>query len=100
MPAIYRIVVVALCLCSTLTLRAQSTAFTYQGVLTLGNAAANGNFDFTFTLYPTNAGGSAIAGPVTNTVIAVTNGLFTTTIDFGSVYNGNSDWLEIAVQTN
>lgn len=102
MPVPYRIIVVliALCLGSALGLRAQGTAFTYQGELTLGSGTANGSFDFTFTLYPTNAGGSAIAGPVTNTAVPVTNGLFTTIIDLGQAFNGNSNWLEIAVQTN
>jgi hypothetical protein len=83
-----------------LGLRAQNTAFTYQGVLNQDAAAANGSFDFTFTLYPTNTDGIAMAGPVTNAAIAVSNGLFTTTIDFGQAFNGSSDWLEIAVQTN
>jgi hypothetical protein len=53
-----------------------------------------------FTLYAKNAGGSAVAMPVTNTAIAVSNGLFTTMIDFGNVFIGTSNWLELAVSTN
>jgi hypothetical protein len=30
----------------------------------------------------------------------VTNGLFTVTLDFGSVFNGNATWLSITVRTN
>lgn len=81
-------------------LRAQGTAFTYQGQLNSANAPANGSYDFTFALYATNTGGTAIAGPVTNLAMAVSNGLFTSTIDFGNIFNGSADWLEIAVQTN
>ena len=34
-------------------------------------------------LYSTNTTGVAVAVPVTNTAVAVTNGLFTTVVDFG-----------------
>lgn len=79
---------------------AQGTAFTYQGQLVLNGSPANGSYDMTFTLYATNSGGTSVAGPVTN-VAGVTNGLFTTSVDFGpSVFTGNSNWLEIAVRTN
>ena len=80
---------------------AQGTAFTYQGRLNSGGAPASGSYDLTFSLFSTNASGVAIAGPVTNSATAVTNGLFTTTIDFGAgVFTGTSNWLEIAVRTN
>ena len=97
---------VALALCSTLNLQlstvfAQGTAFTYQGQLASGGGSANGSYDLTFTLFNTNSSGVALAGPVTNSATAVNNGLFTTTIDFGSgVFTGGSNWLEIAVRTN
>ena len=79
---------------------AQGTAFTYQGRLNAGGSPANGSYDVAFTLFATNTGGIAIAGPVTNSAVAVTNGLFTTLVDFGNVYTGSSNWLEIAVTTN
>jgi len=80
---------------------AQGTGFTYQGRLNSPIGPANGSYDLQFTLYPTNTTGTAVAGPLTNTAVAVSNGLFTTTIDFGAtVFNGTSNWLEIAVQTN
>ena len=42
-----------------------------------------------------------IAGPVTNNAVCVTNGLFTVLIDFGSgVFTGQTNWLEIGVETN
>jgi hypothetical protein len=79
---------------------AQGTAFTYQGRLNTGGSPANGSYDIAFSLYATNAGGVAIAGPVTNTAVSVANGLFTTTVDFGNVFTGASNWLAIAVSTN
>ena len=79
----------------------QGTAFTYQGRLGAGGVPANGSYDLTFTLFATNANGIAIAGPVANNATAVSNGLFTTTIDFGAgIFVGGSNWLEIAVSTN
>ena len=80
--------------------RAQGTAFTYQGRLNDANGLASGSYDFQFGLYATNAGGAAIAGPVTNSAILVSNGLFLAAIDFGSVFNGTNYWLEVAVRTN
>src|SRR5215469_9615814 len=79
---------------------AQGTAFTYQGRLNAGGSAASGSYDVAFTLFATNTGGVAIAGPVTNSAVGVTNGLFTTMVDFGNVFTGESNWLEIAVSTN
>lgn len=80
---------------------AQGTAFTYQGRLNASGNPAKGNYDLQFTLFNTNTTGFAIAGPVTNSAVVATNGLFTTTIDFGAgVFTGGSNWLEIAVRTN
>jgi hypothetical protein len=97
---------IALALCSTLnfqlsTALAQDTAFTYQGRLNANGAAANGSYDLVFTLYTNSLGGTVIGGPVTNTATAVTNGLFTTLVDFGpGVFVGGSNWLALAVSTN
>ena len=76
------------------------TAFTYQGKLADGANPASGNYDLKFTLFDTNSGGNAVTGPLTNAV-AVSNGLFTTTLNFGGgVFAGTERWLEIAVRTN
>src|ERR1035437_9279037 len=83
------------------TAHAQGTAFTYQGRLNNSGSPANGSYDLAFRLFATNTTGVAIAAPVTNNATAVTNGLFTTTLDFGAgVFTGGSNWLEIAVSTN
>jgi hypothetical protein len=82
------------------SLQAQGTAFTYQGQLNNGSGPANGLYDFRFRLDADPEGNTILATDLTNT-IPVTNGLFTTTIDFGaSWFNGNNYWLEIDVRTN
>ncbi len=82
------------------TAHAQGTAFTYQGRLDSGGVPASGNYDIAFSLFATNTSGVAIAGPVTNAAVSVTNGLFSTAVDFGGVFTGGSNWLQIAVSTN
>jgi hypothetical protein len=86
---------------SMLGARGQGTAFTYQGRLNDGGSPATGYYDVQFTLYATNITGTAVAGPVTNSATAVSNGLFIATIDFGpGVFNGTNYWLDVAVRTN
>ncbi len=80
---------------------AQGTAFTYHGRLASGTNVANGRYDLVFTLFSVNSGGvPGVAGPITNAAVGVTNGLFTTTLDFGANFPGADRWLETAVRTN
>lgn len=80
---------------------AQGTMFTYQGHFTDGGAPANGSYDLEFSLFKVSVGDSAVAGPITNSPVAVSNGRFTTTIDFGAgIFEGTTFWLQIAVRTN
>jgi len=80
---------------------AQGTAFTYQGRLNVGGAAANGSYDLQFGLFTTNQSGLPVAPLVTNAAVSVNNGLFTTTLDFGSgVFGATNFWLEIGVRPN
>jgi hypothetical protein len=77
---------------------AQGTAFTYQGRLVDGGQPANGtNYNLAFLLFdmPTNGTQLASFGVVGPTV---SNGLFTVSLDFGDVFDGNQRWLEISVQ--
>src|SRR5208337_747183 len=83
------------------TALAQGTAFTYQGQLQNNGSPASGTYNLTFTLFNTNTSGVAIAGPVTNTAVSVTNGLFTVLIDFGpGMFTGETNWLQIGVESN
>ncbi len=76
------------------------TAFTYQGRLTDGANPASGGYDLRFTIYDALTNGT-LKAVVTNASVAVTNGLFTTPVDFGlPPLNFNAVWLEIGVRTN
>jgi hypothetical protein len=87
----------AICLSAS----AQGTAFTYQGRLNDGVNPAAGIYDLRFTIYDsTNNPGVVVAGPLTNSATAVTNGLFTVTLDFSNVFPGTDRFLEIGVRTN
>ena len=78
------------------------TAFTYQGRLSDGGIPAAGSYDLRFTIYDsTNSPGAIIAGPLTNSAVAVSNGLFAVALDFGAgVFTGPDRWLETGVRTN
>ena len=76
-------------------------SFTYQGQLQNSGSPANGNYDFTFALFNNSSTNSGqIGSTLTDTDVGVTNGLFTVTLDFGSVFTGNATWLAIGVQTD
>jgi hypothetical protein len=80
---------------------AQGTAFTYQGRLLDGGAAATGLYDLQFNIYDAGTNGDLIGGPLTNSATAVSNGLFSVTLDFGAgVFSGSNYWLDIAARTN
>lgn len=78
---------------------AQNTSFTYQGRLIESGGPANGIYDVRFILY-TNLAGRIPTGVLTNGAVAVSNGLFTTSLDFGNVFDGTSYWLELGVRLN
>src|SRR5262245_21709250 len=91
---------VATILAPSCTVRAQGTAFNYAGQLNDGSSPANGTYDLMFTLYGTDTGGSAIAGPQTLAATSVNNGEYAVVLDFGAAFDGSARWLEIAAQTN
>ena len=91
----------AVSLAGATQLAAQGTAFTYQGRLNDGVGPASGNYDLRFTIYDSSGGPGVVAGPVTNSPVAISNGLFTVKLDFGSgVFDGGDRWLDIGVRTN
>ena len=75
--------------------------FTYQGRLNDNGNPANGSYELQFAIFDALTGGNMVAGPVTNTPVAASNGLFTVLLDFGpGVFNDAGRWLETGVRTN
>jgi hypothetical protein len=80
---------------------AQTTAFQYSGRLVDGGVPVNGYFDLKLTLYDLASGGTVTAGPLTNSFVFITNGLFAVSCDFGSAaFDGSDRWMELSVRTN
>jgi hypothetical protein len=86
----------------TSTAASVGTAFTYQGRLATGtNVATTGLFDLRFQLFDSSSGGTSQSSQITNSAVVVSNGLLTTTLDFGAApFNGQALWLQIDVRTN
>lgn len=77
------------------------TVFTYQGRLNQSGNPVAGVYDLAFCLYSTNTSGTPLGAGITNSAVHVTNGVFTTSLDFGAnVFDGTDLWLEISVRTN
>jgi hypothetical protein len=79
----------------------QTTVFTYQGKLSDGGSAANGQYDLQFNLYDQPAGVNPPlnAAPVEIGDVPVTNGVFTVKLDFGGAFAAGADrFLEIGVR--
>src|SRR6185369_8131211 len=80
------------------TAAGQSAAFTYQGQLREAGVPVNGSANFVFGLWDAPAAGSRIGAPVTLNAVAVSNGVFTVELDFGTNgFTGSVRWLEIAI---
>jgi len=80
---------------------AQGTAFTYQGRLNDAGGPASGTYDLRFAIYDATTAGRMQGSRLTNSATAVSNGLFTVTLDFGAgMFFGADRWLEVGVRTN
>ncbi|MCG3131286.1 MAG: hypothetical protein FLDDKLPJ_02076 [Phycisphaerae bacterium] len=76
---------------------AVGTVMTYQGRLTDGGQPANGLHDIRATLFDALTGGNQVGGVVTKTNVSVSNGLFTTELDFGNVYGDVALFMQLQV---
>ena len=81
------------------TIFAQDTLITYQGRLNDNGNPANGLYDLRFSLYDNSSGGLPVGNNVIQTA-PVTNGLFTSSINFGASFAGANRWLQLEVRTN
>jgi hypothetical protein len=78
-----------------------TTAFTYQGRLVSTNQAAPGSYDLRFRLWDADISGTQVLGDrFASNVVVGADGLFAAMVDFGSIFQGSSYWLETAVATN
>jgi hypothetical protein len=81
-----------------ITALAQTSVFTYQGRLTDGGTAANGNYDLQFALFDTGSGGTQI-GAQTSPNVSVSAGIFSVQLDFGATaFPGANRFLEISAR--
>ena len=79
---------------------AQGTAFTYQGQLATNGLPANSSYDLTFSLFTAGTGAGQVGTTLTNSAVAVSNGLFTVVLDFGANFPGLDRWLEVSVRAS
>ena len=78
---------------------AVGTAFTYQGLLDGTSGPVTNSCDFQLSLWDALTGGAQVGSTLTKTSVAVSQGLFTVTLDFGtSAFAGSARWLGIAVR--
>ncbi len=76
-----------------------ATSIAYQGRLVDAGAPANGVYDLRFIAFDSEIGGTQFGQVVTREDVTVTNGLFTTQLDFGAdVFKGDQRWVELAVK--
>lgn len=85
--------------CASTKSFAQTTAITYNGNLSESGLPANGNFDFQFVLFDAATNGNQIGSVLTQANIAVANGNFAATLDFGAAaFPGANRWLQVFVR--
>src|SRR5215471_3171588 len=82
---------------ATISIRAQSTAFTYQGKLNDNGVAGNASYDIEFRLFDVASGGASL-GVQQKLNVQVTDGVFAVQLDFGAgAFSGPARYIEIAV---
>jgi hypothetical protein len=76
-----------------------ATQVSYQGYLSDNGEPANGIYDLRLALHSAPEGSASVAPAVTNANVAIINGVFTTSLDFGeAALGGNALWLEVGVR--
>jgi hypothetical protein len=78
-------------------LGAVGTKFTYQGRIAQAGTGVTGPVDFEFALYDDPNAGTQVGPTIQRDDVPASDGLFTTDLDFGDVFNGQKLWLEIRV---
>ncbi|MEM7708386.1 MAG: hypothetical protein AAF358_22725 [Pseudomonadota bacterium] len=76
-----------------------TTSFSYQGSLSRSGSLATGVFDLQFELFDALENGAPVGVPIIVEDVAVVDGIFTVTLDFGAMpFAGDQLWLEIGVR--
>jgi hypothetical protein len=73
------------------------TAFSYQGQLKDAGSPASGTYDLQFKLFDAAIFGTQKGATIQLDNVAVSDGLFTVSLDFGAQFTGDARWLEIGV---
>ena len=95
-----KILATVFCFLCSMSISAQTTAFTYQGSLKEGANPANGNFDFEFKLFDAVNAGTQQGSTQQRLNVTVANGVFAVSLDFGAgTLPGANRFLDIAVRT-
>jgi trimeric autotransporter adhesin len=76
---------------------AQTTSFTYQGVLRNAGNLINGPTDLRVAVFDAASGGTEVGAAQTFNDVNVVNGVFTLPLDFGALYGGGARYLEVRV---
>ena len=84
-----------------LSVFAQGTAFTYQGLFTQNGTAFSGTVEMQFTLWDAGTNGTQVAVSMpSSALVTVSNGLFTVPVDFGGApFSGNDRWVQVDART-
>jgi len=76
------------------------TAFTYQGRLVNASGPVTGTYDMRFQLSDALESGTGIGPLLGPYSVPIVNGVFTVSLDFGSVFQGDMRYLLITARTN
>lgn len=75
-----------------------ATVFSYQASLSNTSGPITGSCDFKFRLFDSATGTNQVGTLNDRTGVTLRQGLFSTTLDFGNVFNGGSRWLETQIR--
>jgi hypothetical protein len=84
--------------CSVALAQPLTTSFTFQGDLKSSGSPATGLYDARFRLYDAATGGTQLGPTLCSDNLSLTNGVFTTQLDFGAQFTGQQRFLEVDIR--
>jgi hypothetical protein len=79
---------------------AMASPFTFQGELRNGGVPANGLYDLKFSLFTAQELGAQVGSTLCADNVTVVEGRFTVTLDYGTVFDGSSRYVEMQVRAD